>query len=123
MDINAIMAAEGPICQSVVLRANGEREELTVDHTPRLRKVEEIIGADGGLAFVGSLEELDVVVVCCRNNKYLMPSSAKLPFPLHKEPVRGDMLLMRSDDNGTPMNFTLAELGRQRHPDELHPCR
>ena len=69
-----------------------------VDHTPRLRKVEEIIGADGGLAFVGSLEELDVVVVCCRNNKYLLPSSAKLPFPLHKEPVRGDMLLMRSDE-------------------------
>ena len=72
--------------------------------TPRENNVDKLLGG-AGLSFVGSLEAIGVVVVRSRSDA--LPVSAQtLPFPLHTATVRGDMVVMRSDEKGVPENLT-----------------
>lgn len=53
--IRAVMNAEGPIVQMVVLKADGTVEELTVDCTPRARNIEKLMESDS-MTIVGGYQ-------------------------------------------------------------------
>ena len=116
--ITKVMSKEGPTCTVVVLRAGPEKkkEEMVVDFSPKKRVVEEVLG--GRITFVGQWERISVVIVQRADQEDLVASGAplnehKLQPPFHEEVLRGDLLLMRTDDEGEPENFTLQV--RLRH--------
>jgi hypothetical protein len=101
------MNADGPIVNLLVLRVDGSTEELVVDMTPRDRKLDILLGAKG-LTFLGQYDDLGVVVITGKDPAAPL-STHILPFPLHEEKLRGDIVLMKSDDDGIPGDFTAAE--------------
>ena len=92
------MNADGPIVNLLVLRVDGSTEELVVDMTPRDRKLDILLGAKG-LTFLGQYDDLGVVVITGKDPAAPL-STHILPFPLHEEKLRGDIVLMKSDDDG-----------------------
>ena len=109
VDVNAVMTSEGPIVTVVVLRATGESEQLVLDMTPKLQLVAREIG--GSVGFLGQWETLEVVLIM-RNNQddETVPVNIhSLQPPFHDAVVRGDILLMRNDEDGVPVDFSLTE--------------
>ena len=53
--IRAVMNAEGPIVQMVLLKADGTVEEVTVDCTPRDRNIEKLMDSDS-MTIVGGYQ-------------------------------------------------------------------
>ena len=110
--LSEMMSSEGPIVKAVVLRAGGALEELQFDSTPAKNEAAQILG--GSATFVGQFPSINVVVMTRREpaaDAVVSQHIAALPPPLHAldEPVRGDMLLVRMDDDGEPCDFALAE--------------
>lgn len=109
VDVNAVMTSEGPIVTVVILRCNGESEELVLDMSPKLQLVSKEIG--GPVGFLGQWETLEVVLIM-RNNQDdedLPLNTHTLQPPFHDAVIRGDILLMRNDEDGLPVNFSLTE--------------
>ncbi len=110
--INEMMQQDGPTVEVVVLRAAGAMEQITLDTTPRLNLSAELLGGAG--TFIGQYEKINVVLMCVR-----VPTDA-MPMNVHKlQPpfsglttIKGDILVMRVDDNGVPANFTKEEWER-----------
>ena len=109
VDVNAVMTSEGPIVTAVVLRANGEYEELVLDMSPKLQLVAKELG--GSVGFLGQWESLEVVLImrADQDDSSFDVNKHKLQPPFDEAEVRGDILLMRNDEEGIPANFTLAE--------------
>jgi hypothetical protein len=107
--IQALMKL-GPIVAVVILRTNGEMEEKQIDMTPKMDLVKQEIGGRP-ITFLGQWEMLDVVIVINADQELAeLPMNAhKLQPPFNIAEVKGDMLLMRSDDSGEPVDFTLLE--------------
>lgn len=67
-----------------------------------------LLGGTG--SFVGQLLDLQVVVMMRADQlKSLAASRHALPPPLNRERVRGDMVLIRMDDNAEPQDFTYEQ--------------
>ena len=109
LDIKAIMTAEGPICQCVVLRATGAMEEIFLDFSPKERNVEKTLG--GPVTFLGQWEDIEVIIVERKDqdDESLPISVHKMQPPFHEAEIRGDLLLYRCDDTGLPEDFNLEE--------------
>eukprot|EP01084_Bolivina_argentea_P089519 161526_1 len=127
-DIAKIMSTEGPIIKAVVLKANGEIEEVTIDMTPSKFAVNEMLG--GTPTFVGQYVKIGAVVMARRDDGHLgtrqegeeaaaetikdkitLPLNEHIPLraPLDTELVAGDMVLIRMDEEGEPVDLTLSE--------------
>jgi Family of unknown function (DUF5880) len=109
VDVNAVMATEGPIVTVVMLRAGGECEEVILDMSPKLQLVAKQLG--GRVGFLGQWESLEVVLVIRgdQTDENIQMNAHVLQPPFHNAKVRGDILLMRNDEEGIPMNFSIAE--------------
>lgn len=109
VDVNAVMTSEGPIVTVVVLRTNGECEELVLDMSPKLQLVAKELR--GSVGFLGQWESLEVVLImrADQDDSSFDMNSHKLQPPFDEAEVRGDILLMRNDEDGIPANFTLTE--------------
>lgn len=99
----------GPIVAVVILRTNGETEEKAMDMTPKTDKVREEL--KGAVTFLGQYEMLEVVIVmrADQDSEELPINTHKMQPPFHQAEVRGDMILMRSNEEGFPIDFTLKE--------------
>ena len=63
--------------------------------------------------FIGQYEDLDVVVMKCRESPYVLDiNQNKLPPPLDEEEVRGPILLVRMNINSEPEDFTYEDFTR-----------
>jgi len=63
--------------------------------------------------FIGQYEHLNVVVMKCRESPFeLAPNQNRLPEPIEDEIVLGRILLVRTNENGEPEDFTLQEFTR-----------
>lgn len=109
VDVNAVMSSEGPVVSTVILRANGESEEHVIDMSPKLQLVAKILGSSVG--FLGQWETLEVVLIMRvdQDNEKIPMNVHTLQPPFHEAEVRGDILLMRNNDEGIPVDFTLKE--------------
>jgi hypothetical protein len=107
VDVNAVMATEGPIVTVVMLRAGGECEEVIIDMSPKLQLVAKQLG--GRVGFLGQWESLEVVLVIRgdQTDENIQMNAHVLQPPFHNAKVRGDILLMRNDEEGIPVNFRL----------------
>lgn len=110
-DIGALMKAVGPHCKCVKLLADGTSVELVLDMTPKLNEAARELGGKAG--FVGQFPDLNVVVMCVRDADSLPLNAHSLPAPLDeltgRDAPRGDLLLLRMDDDAEPQDFTLEE--------------
>ena len=63
--------------------------------------------------FIGQYEDLDVVVMKCRESCVeLSANQNRLPPPLDNEDVLGPILLVRMNKNSEPEDFTYEEFTR-----------
>ncbi|ETO35488.1 Signal recognition particle GTPase, FtsY [Reticulomyxa filosa] len=107
-DISKLMSLEGPIVKAVVLKCDGTAAEIVYDTTPKKHLVKEILGAPPTI--YGEWEEKKVLVVGGRHESVdVLLNPHKLRFPFNDQEFRGDILLYRVNDEGTPEDFTLAE--------------
>ena len=111
-DMTAIMDATGPVVPCVILLADGTTSEQTLDLTPKTRTIQSLIG--GEVTFVGQWSEPSVsgVVLIARRGGLsagLAINAHKLQPPFHAETVHGDIVLMRSGEDGIPVAFTKKE--------------
>ena len=108
------MSSTGPIVSCVLLPAgsslNSPPSEVTIDMTPKLRKVQEVVGGD--VSFVGQWchpQVEGVVLVSARDSSSMPLNEHPLQPPFHDTEVKGPILLMKTDEDGTPVPFTLQE--------------
>ena len=109
VDVNAVMTSEGPVVTAVILRANGDCEELVLDMSPKLQLVAKELR--GSVGFLGQWESLEVVLImrADQDDASFDVNLHKLQPPFDDAEVRGDILLMRNDEEGIPAHFKLSE--------------
>lgn len=112
--LKKVMQEDGPVINLVVLRADGSIEDLEVDMTPRNKPIQTILG--GPMTFIGTIESLEVVIICLRDSslrKDLPKGEQKLPAPFRDDEevqvVRGDIVLMKTGEEGEPQDFSVKE--------------
>jgi hypothetical protein len=119
--IQSVMTEDGPIVKAVFIKADGDISEIVLDMTPRDRNMDKLLG-NSGITIVGGYDDVGAVVLSGRN-MLANESSAKLPFPLHECKMKGDICIYRSDDNGIPQDFLLAEYNQLKNriptPEEI----
>ena len=107
------MSSEGPIVSCVFLPSGSGQSsaarEITIDMTPKLRKVQEAVGGD--VSFMGQWchPQVEGVVLVSRREQSGPANEHKLQPPFHDAKVCSPILLMRTDEDGTPVPFTLQE--------------
>ena len=101
-ELKKTMAAPTKEVACVVLRVSGETEEITIDH----RKVNEVLGSVPTV--VGGVRSLDVLAVAQRDQKKGKVTKHELPDTFDK-PIRGDIVLLRTDSDASPMPFMAKE--------------
>lgn len=109
VDINKLMTTSYENIVCVLLKQDGQTEEIIIDMTPRLKETQKILGGD--VTFLGQWEEMEVILMINRNQSKddNRKNQHKLQPPFHEVVCYGDILLSRSDANGDPANFTLQE--------------
>ncbi len=106
--MSELMREEGPVVTAVLLHGNGDCEEITVDMTPRLNSLVKLLG--GSITFLGQYQDIDVVAVSLVDYPVLAPvNEYKLPPPLHTHDIKGDVILMRVNENAHPEDFKVDE--------------
>lgn len=82
--IMGVMQEEGPVVTCVLLKADGGKEERTLDMTPRKDAPSSVLG--GKVTFVGPIPRLNVVVMqrLDAEEAGTPESTHKLPPPLHE---------------------------------------
>lgn len=84
-----------------------------MDMTPKMKKVQAIVGGD--VTFLGQFhkeKEVEGVILVAKRGAEadgLALSKQAMQPPFSKEKIYGDVLLMRTDEGGTPVDFTKAE--------------
>ena len=110
-NMRKLMNDEGPVVKAVLLLVSGEMQELTIDMSPKLKKVHETL--KGSVTFLGQWESLECMLIIndalqkkaktsTKNNHTLQP-------PFQNAVVYGDILVTKSDEEGIPLDFTLSE--------------
>lgn len=109
VDIKKLMTSNGPTVKNVLLRKDGSREEISLDMTPSVRAVQEVLG--GEVTFLGQYEDIQVILLINRTQTAISGdlNQHKLQPPFHNAEVYGDILVSRSDDDGLPSDFSLEE--------------
>jgi Family of unknown function (DUF5880) len=109
VDIKKVMQAAGPIVQGVLLSADGTSKQIEVDMTPAKREVDAILGGD--LTILGQYADLDAIllVLADQSAPTLAANPHKLQPPFHAREVKGNIVILRSDEDGEFTNFTLSE--------------
>ena len=117
-DVNAILNSEGPIVTVLHLPAgNGKGSkavEVTMDMTPKAKNMHKLLG--GEVTFLGQYghePEVEGVVIVI-NQRGGARNGHRLQPPFEGEVVAGDMVLMRTDEEGLPVDFTLKEVSFER---------
>ena len=85
----------------------GEIREID---SPLQRDIYALLKGPG--TFLGQYEDLDVVIMKCRDRESLMElvrNENKLPKPFDEELVLGPILLVRMNEASEPEDFTLQE--------------
>ena len=109
VDIKKIMESDGAIVKCILLKKDGTKQELSLNMSPKLGKVQETLG--GNISFLGQWEDIGAVAVVAgaateeESNKNMH----KLQPPLHNREAFGDILVIRYDDDGVEADLTLAE--------------
>ena len=111
--ITKLMETKGPVVKLVVLKANGETVQETVDMSPNLNPMGGLLNCTG-VTFLGQYEDLQVALVMCheKDEKYasLQVNKHILPPPIPSdEKVMGDLVLVRMNEEAEPTDFTLEE--------------
>ena len=111
VDIKKVMSRkEEAETKCVILRQNGTSVEVSVDMTPSLKKLPELLGGD--VTFLGQFESIQVVLLVKRDQEGMKKKDLnkhKLFPPLADAEAFGDIILTRSGDNGEPLDFTIEE--------------
>ena len=97
------------VVTAVVLRADGTKTEVQLDSDPHAatNPTEAVLG--GPFTFLGQWESHGVIITMRREQEGLPASKHKLPQPFDTAAVSGDLLLTRSDDDGSAQSFTMTE--------------
>ena len=99
----------------------------SVDMTPSNNAIASLLG--GSITFVGQIPSVQVVVIQLRNPPATArPNQHRLPHPMQNETsVRGDMVLLRMDEDAQPQSISLAEwraaVGEQDRHAQSGPAR
>ncbi|ETV93162.1 hypothetical protein, variant [Aphanomyces invadans] len=112
VNIQAIMNAEGPVVQCVLLKADGTMEQVTVDMTPQKQEVKALLG--GACHFLGQYEDIEVFLMCnpdAQDDDSVPVTKQKMQPPFHGRlgEIRGDILIFRTDASGEQQDFTVDE--------------
>jgi hypothetical protein len=80
--------------------------------------VAEILGRP--VTFLGQWEKLQIIIVCVRDSNGCPENTHKLPMPFTDDDVKGDLLLMKVDENAVPRDFTTKEYNefKNKEPEE-----
>ena len=131
--ISTIMESEGPIVSCVILETNGKTTEKTVDMTPKKREVQTLL--KGSVTFLGQwykCPEVEGVVLVVnkdlqdagfkqqkeqakknarvlKKNEIIDENPHALQPPFNNMVVFGDIFLMRTTEDGTPVPFGKEE--------------
>ncbi len=106
--ITRLMKEDGPIVTAVQLSSSGDAKEITLDMTPNKNELVKVLG--GKISFYGQYEDLEVVVVALAEFPVLQPvNDFKLPPPLHSHDIKGDVILLKVNEDSVPENFTVTE--------------
>lgn len=109
--ISATMNQQGPIVPIIILHADGTASNPSTDMTPRLDAVGRLLQGSG--TFLGEIDCLHSVIVIRRDqdNTTLNVNQHKLPYPFNQdtEPVRGDILIIRMDNDAVPEPLRVEE--------------
>ena len=108
------MNSSGPVVPVVILSASGKIREETLDLTPKLRTIQGLLGGD--VTFLGQWAEPCVsgVVLVVRRGQdessgLPLLTGHKLQPPFHNKVIYGDVVLMRTGEDGIPIAFTEGE--------------
>ena len=107
-DIQEIMNSKGDMVKCVLLPCNSDKtKEVVVDTTPKLGSVQKLLG--GAISFLGQYENEGTVVIVLRDqaNVDRPLNKHRLQPPLHKEVVKGDILIMKVAEEDSAGNFFL----------------
>lgn len=112
VDIKKVMSSEGPIVKCVLLVADGTSQEVVIDMTPSKRELKSFFGGD--FYFIGQWEDIGVILVGggtegTDNGKPVTQHILQPPFHGKLGDIQGDIILYRSNKDGIPQNFSLAE--------------
>jgi len=121
--IKSVMSAEGPVVKAVLLKADGKIKEVTIDCTPSKKESHALVGCGSNetISLMGQYCDLpqligkdqSIVLIIKRQDQ-----ATAAPFNKHKlqppfedaaSEVRGDILLLKHDENTVPCNFTTQE--------------
>lgn len=96
---------ESNIATLVHLKVNGTRDEVSMD----INQAPTFLGGD--IQFYGSWDEINVIIITKSNQKDERTpiNNSKLQPPFHKAKIRGDILLMKTNENGLRTDFSLKE--------------
>lgn len=109
VDIKKIMESDGAMVKCVLLKQDGSTQELSLDMSPKLGKVQETLG--GSISFLGQWEDIGAVAVVSgeADEDESNRNAHKLQPPLHNRDAFGDILVIRYDDNGVEKDLTVQE--------------
>jgi hypothetical protein len=113
LDVKTLMATAGPVVSCVLLKADGTITNLKeVDMTPKLRSVQKLLG--GEVTFLGQWahepEVEGVILITLKTEvKKSKKNKHELQPPFRGVEVKGDIFLMRTDEEGVPVDFTVEE--------------
>jgi hypothetical protein len=113
--IKSIMDSQGETLPSVLLSVDGKATEVSFDTTPKLKKVNEVVGCapHENITFAGQWEDVvskgDCVLLIIRDDDSAPINKAKLQPPFHEAEIPGAILLQRSGKQGEVLPFTLKD--------------
>lgn len=109
--IAQVMNITGPTVTAVVLKADGTAEQISIDTSPKVNAAAALL--KGNPTFIGQWTSLNVVLMCSKITGDDWPiNQHKLPHPFSKIEVKGDVLLLRINDDAVPADFTKEEWER-----------
>ena len=91
VDIKGLLVQQFSNVKNVILRADGKSEEVILDMSPSKSSLTATLG--GSITFLGRITA---------------QQTFKLQPPFNDMEIYGDILLIRSDDNGLPLDFLLT---------------
>ena len=108
-ELMAMMHADGPVVKCVIVAADGTAAEVELDMTPKKEAVKEALG--GAVTFLGQWEPLGVFLLVRREDGGLPKFAGRLPKPFDAATgvFGGACLMTRTDESGTPSDFSLTE--------------
>ena len=92
----------------ILIEPAGDLAEVEIDTTLKQSQVSDVLGG-GSVTFVGKIPRIESVVVVKRAQGGLDPNDHVLPYPLDTERFRGRAIVVKTDDDGDPIDITMDE--------------